>query len=86
MNRIDLGKSVSEVANLIDQLQQFAQTEVFKHGLVLTPDHGEPETVKFEGSRCRVNGIAFGASGKSLAAGMEAIRGFVRDEFKGASA
>ena len=86
MNRIDLGESVSEVANLIDQLQQFAQTEVFKHGLVLTPDHGEPETMKFEGSRCRVNGIAFGASGKSLAAGMEAIRGFVRDEFKGVSA
>ncbi|MEM5493177.1 hypothetical protein [Hoeflea sp. AS16] len=86
MKRINLQESVREVAQLIDQLQQFARLEVFKHGLILTPDHGMPEALQFEGTHSRVNGIALGASGKSLADGMEAVRAFIRNEFKGAAA
>ena len=86
MNRVDLAESVRGGALLIDQLQQFARTEVFKDGLVLTPDHGKPEALRFEGRYSRVNGIALGASGRGLAEGMDAIRAFVRGEFKGGSA
>lgn len=85
MTRLELGPAVREAAALVDQLQPLASTEVLRHGLILTPAHGDPETAQADGHRSRVHGIALDASGDSLAEGLEAVRRFVRSEFYGAS-
>lgn len=86
MNRLNLDAAAREAAALVDQIQPLAMTEVLRHGLILTPDHGSPETSHVEGHRSSVHGIALGASGESLAKGLEAVRRFVRGEFYGATA
>lgn len=86
MTRLDLDPAVQEAAALVDQLQPLAMTEVLRHGLILTPAHGIPETAQAAGKRSRVHGIALGASGESLAVGLDAVRQFVRGEFYGGPA
>lgn len=83
MNRVDLAEAAGEAAGLVDQLQMLATSEVLRHGLILTPAHGDPETLSAAGQRGRVTGIALGASGTALARGLEAVRAFVRGEFYG---
>ncbi|MBK5924619.1 hypothetical protein CCR90_12710 [Rhodovulum sulfidophilum] len=83
MKRIDLDDAVQDAAALVDQLQPLAMTEILRQGLILTPAHGRPETARADGQVSRVSGIALGASGESLAAGLEAVREFVRSEFYG---
>jgi len=86
MSRLELAQDVREAAALVDQLQPLATTEVLRHGLILTPAHGRPETVWAEGKRGHVCGIALDASGGGLAEGLEAVRHFVRNEFYGETA
>lgn len=83
MRRIDPGEAAQDAAALIDQLQKYATIEVLRHGLILTPAQGEAETASADGQRSRVYAVALDASGNSLAAGLNAVREFVRSEFYG---
>jgi hypothetical protein len=80
IDRIELQESVEDAAILIEQLQQLRGNEVLRHGLILTPAHGRAETVTQVQGRIQVHGIALGASGETLAKGLDAVRNFVRSE------
>lgn len=86
MDRIEPGDAAAEAATVLDQLQGLATEEVLRDGLILTPAHGVAEAVTVEGRRGRVTGIALDASGPALAAGLEAVRDFVRGAFHGPGA
>lgn len=80
MERLDLVESARDALRLIVQLAQLANTEVFRHGLIMTPAHEVPQTHRETQGSAAVHAIGVGASGESLAEGMKAIREFVRSE------
>lgn len=80
MNRIDLEKSAAEAATLLQQLQPLAQTEVLRHGLILTPARGRADAASEVRGKAAVKGIALGPAGRDLSEGFNAVRDFIRGE------
>jgi hypothetical protein len=80
MHRIAPAGAAAEARARLDQLQKVQAYEILRDGLVLMPGHDLPETARSAGSRTRVDAVAFDASGRSLAEGMEAIRRFARSD------
>ena len=80
MRRLDLEESAAEAATLLQQMQSIAQTEVLRHGLIMTPARGHAETAIATQGKAAVKSIALGPAGTDLAAGFEAVRDFIRSE------
>jgi hypothetical protein len=80
MERLDLADDVRQAVALIEQLQPLATNEVLRHGLIMTPAHRRAEAVVETRQGISVHGIALGASGQTLAQGLEQVRAFVRSE------
>lgn len=80
MTRIELSDAVEQANERLIEIQPFGQTEVLRDGLILTPSHGVFETCLANGTRTRVDGIAFEASGEGLRKGLDAIRAYARTE------
>lgn len=86
MTPIDIEEAAQESARLLNELQPLATQEVLRHGLILTPAHGEAAVAWETEGRIRVQAIALGASGAALAGGLEAVRSFIKGEiFRGPS-
>ncbi len=80
MERLDLKVSARCATEWLGQLQSLDPNEVLRNGLIVTPAHDRPESlVKGYGS-IRVDAIALGASGPSLAHGLAAVRTFTQGE------
>lgn len=80
MGRINLGDAVERANERLVAIQPFSQSEILRDGLILTPSHGLYEASVSRGSRTRVDGIAFEASGDGLRLGLDEIRAFARSE------
>ena len=80
MEQLDLSKSAQDAARLLQELQPIATQEVLRHGLILTPAHGEAAIANATRSRVQVKAVALGASGAALAGGLDAVRNFVKGE------
>lgn len=80
MERLDLETSVRDAARHLELIQQLATSEIMRNGLIITPAHGVSQTCECPGRRAQVQGIAMGASGETLATGLQAVRDFVRGE------
>ena len=80
IDKINLKKSVHEASDFLSVLQRLQSAESIKHGLILTPNHEDPEDHSFESNGIRVNGISMGGSGNSLNFGLNAIARFVRSD------
>ena len=80
MRRLDLDECVIEAASLLNQMQPLALTEVLRHGLIMTPARGRPETTSVSRGKVAVRAIALGPSGNDLAQGFQAVRDFVQGE------
>lgn len=80
MQRIDLAVSVNDAAVLLQQIQPLAQTEVFRHGLIITPARGQAEAASATMGRVTVKAIALGPAGDDLAHGLNSVRDFIRSE------
>lgn len=80
MRRLALEESAAEAAMLLQQMQPLAQTEVLRHGLIMTPARGRAETANATRGNTAVKAIALGPAGKDLATGFEAVSDFVRSE------
>lgn len=85
MSRIDLIEAAERANERLVEIQPFGQTEVLRDGLILTPSHGQYEACISRGTRTRVDGIAFEASGAGLRQGLDAIRAFARSEIYAAA-
>lgn len=83
MRRVAIEESAIEAASLIDRLQPLAQTEVFRHGLILTPARGLAQTINRIHGQAAVQAIAIGPAGVDLTKGFEAVRDFIRSELHG---
>jgi hypothetical protein len=80
MRRISLRESADEAAILLQRVQSLAQTEVLRHGLIMTPARGYAEAVSAICGKTAVKAIALGPAGADLANGFEAVRDFIRSE------
>ncbi|WP_255572170.1 DUF2357 domain-containing protein [Celeribacter sp. PS-C1] len=80
MEEINLTEAVDECFGLVNQIQQVRIGEVLRHGVIIAPAHARAGSESRNSGGMRVDGIALGASGESLARGMEAIRSFARSE------
>lgn len=80
MRRLAIEESATEAASLIARIQPLAQTEVLRHGLILTPARGKAETINRTHGQAEVQAIAIGPAGDDLAKGFEAVRNFIRSE------
>lgn len=80
MDRIDLEESAAQAAALLQQLQPLAQTEVLRHGLILTPARGHAGATSQNRGKAAVKAIALGPAGRDLADGFNAVRDFIRGE------
>jgi len=80
MRAIDLDEAARDAAKLLNELQPLASHEVLRHGLILTPAHGDAQIATQTQARIRVQAIALGASGEALAGGLDAVRAFVKGE------
>lgn len=78
--RIELGPALEGAAGRIDMLGRIPAQEILRHGLVLTPAHGHPETRLHRGGRATVRGIALDAAGPGLGQGLQALARFVATE------
>jgi hypothetical protein len=85
MRRIDLEESTAEAAKLLQQIQPLAQTEVLRHGLIMTPARGLSGSATATRGSVTAKAIALGPAGEDLAMGFEAVRDFVRSEIYEAS-
>ena len=80
MGRLNLEEDIREATKLIEQLQPLATNEILRDGLIMTPAHGAAEALIDTRRLVRVHGIALGASGETLAKGLESVRRFVRSD------
>lgn len=80
MEQIDLEESTQAVAQMIEQIQPLATNEILRHGLIMTPAHDRAAVSTHSRRRISIQGIALGASGETLAHGLEAVRSFVQRE------
>lgn len=80
IDKINLKQSVREAGDFLSVLQRLQSAESIKHGLILTPNHEDPEDHSFESNGIRVNGISMGGSGNPLNFGLNAIARFVRSD------
>ena len=71
------------VSRLADLRHIPGQTEIVRHGLILTPGHHKPDIATSEKDGAFVEAIAFDAVGVSLAQGREAIRAFLHRDIWG---
>jgi hypothetical protein len=78
MERIDIGKSVVDANELLNQIQKVPSNEIMKNGLILSPGHGQSEIAMSEIGPTRINGIAFGAVGEALGFGLNALADFAQ--------
>lgn len=85
MRRLDLQGSANEAAMLLQQMQPLVQTEVLRHGLIMTPARGQAGAISATQGRGTVKAIALGPAGDDLATGFSAVRDFVRGEIYEAS-
>ena len=86
MQRISLQDSVGEAVERIVQLQRLNTQETLRHGLIVTPAHNvadDDRSYSAEAMRgnCQVRGLAFDASGGSLAEGMTMLGDYIRNSF-----
>lgn len=86
MRRIALEDCAKEAATLLHQMQPLAQSEVLRHGLIMTPARGQAGEASAKQNRVTVKAIALGPAGDDLAKGFNAVRDFVRSELYEASA
>ena len=78
LTRLDLQASAEPAAKLLKEItRRPSQTEMIRHGLILTPAHQRPETAFFDASGVFVEAIALDGAGASLAEGRRAIRAFL---------
>ena len=85
MTRLPTTETATDAVSRLAELRRVpGQTELIRHGLVLTPGHHEPSTATAEKDGAFVEAIAFDAVGTSLAQGREAIRGFLHRDIWGA--
>ena len=80
LDRIDIKQAVGEANQRLVEIQNIPNAESLRHGLVLTPANGEPEAVRAESQRTRVQGVALDPSGLGLKLGLDVIRDFARGE------
>lgn len=85
MRRIALDDCAKEAAALLHQMQSLAQTEVLRHGLIMTPARGQAGATSATQGRVTAKVIALGPAGDDLAKGFNAVRDFVRSEIYEAS-
>lgn len=85
MRRIAIEDCANEAVTLLHQLQPLAQTEVLRHGLIMTPARGQAGEASAIHGRATVKAIALGPAGDDLAKGFNAVRDFVRSELYEAS-
>jgi hypothetical protein len=85
MRRIALEDCAKEAATLLLQIQPLAQSEVLRHGLIMTPARGQAEEASATQGRVTVKAIALGPAGDDLAKGFSSVRDFVRSELYEAS-
>ena len=78
--RIGLGDAVRGAAQLLNQIQPLAQTEVLRNGLIMTPARGVAAKESADHGRASATAIAIGPSGEDLAKGFQAVRKFIRSE------
>lgn len=80
MRRLALEDCVADAARHLHQLQPLAQTEVLRHGLILTPARGQAGSASATYGTVAIKAIAIGPAGDDLAKGFDAVRDFVRSE------
>lgn len=80
MEQVDISNAAQDAARLLHELQPLATQEVLRHGLILTPAHGEAAVVNETKARVQVQAVSLGASGTALAGGLDAVRAFVKGE------
>lgn len=80
MRRLSLMESADKASMMLQQVQPLAQTEVFRHGLIMTPARGRAEDVKATRGNAVVAAIAIGPAGSDLALGFNAVRDFIKSE------
>ncbi len=80
MRRLSLEDSANDAALLLQQMQVLAQTEVLRHGLIMTPARGQAGQASAQRGKVRANAIALGPAGEDLSIGFGAVRDFVRGE------
>ena len=85
MRRMALENCAKEAATLLHQMQPLAQSEVLRHGLIMTPARGQAGEASANQNRVTVKAIALGPAGDDLAKGFNAVRDFVRSELYEAS-
>lgn len=84
LRKLDLlGASEGAFRRLYDLQRLPSQTERIKHGLILTPAHGEAQTEDIEQSGLLVHAISLDGSGAPLANGRRAIRAFLTRDIWG---
>lgn len=80
MEELKLANEIDQPLQLLSQIDQVAQYEILRNGLMLTPAHGKAVSISRSVGRVRVNAIALGASGKALADGLADLRAFARSD------
>lgn len=86
MERLDLAQAADQAsARLIDLALVPGQQERIRHGLILTPGHHSPESLRSDRRGVFVEAIALDGAGSSLAAGRESIRNFLSSDIWGGS-
>lgn len=80
LRRIDLEDSVQGAAQLLQQIQALAQTEVLRNGLIMTPARGVASEMSATNGSANVTAIAIGPAGQDLSKGLQAVRDFIRCE------
>ena len=85
LRTMDLDEADHEAAQLLGQVQRFAQTEVMRKGLIMTPAHDRGADVRTARGRATVTAIAIAPAGKNLASGFDAVRDFIRGELSEAT-
>lgn len=80
MQRFNLEQSAEDSLERVKQIQRFSSHEVLRNGLILAPAHGMSEAITKSHDNLSVNAIALGASGQTLADGLNALRAFARSE------
>ena len=86
MERLDIESALAESAALLEEIQRVSQREVMRNGLIVTPAHRVAEARALKRGSVRVDAVALGASGETLATGLAAIRDFARSEiYRGAT-
>jgi hypothetical protein len=81
MEPLDLDRALTGSADLLEQIQRVSRPEeLLRNGLIVTPAHHIAGARALERGRVRVDAVALGASGETLATGIAAIRNFARNE------